>query len=98
MNSDPATPTFSGFTDSETFTPLPDAFFHHLLGEISDVGELKVTLYALWRFEHMEGPIRFLRSEDFTGCLPDPAPALEKAVQRGTLLEAHSCRRKSATS
>ena len=39
----------------ETFTPVPDSFFRHLLSEIEDADELKVTLYALWRIEHMEG-------------------------------------------
>ncbi|RME87367.1 MAG: DnaD domain protein [Anaerolineae bacterium] len=80
-------PTFPGFTASETFTPLPDTFFHRLLREVDDLGELKVTLYALWWVAHTEGP-RPLRSEDFaegTG-LTDPAQALEKAVARGTLL------------
>jgi DNA replication protein len=79
--------TFKGFTDSETFTPIPEAFFRQLLEEITDVDEMKTTLYALWRFEHMEGRIRFLRAEDFAGCVPDPTPALEKAVRRGSLLE-----------
>jgi len=77
---------FSGFTDSETFTQIPDSFFRQLLDEITDADELKVTLYALWRFEHMEGRVRFLRAEDFAGCVPDPVPALEKAAARGTLI------------
>ena len=40
---------FKGFTDSETFTQLPDGFFHHLLKEVKDADELKVTIYFLWR-------------------------------------------------
>ena len=79
---------FKGFTDKETFTKIPDAFFRHLLNEIDDVDELKVTLYALWRFEHMEGRARFLRAGDFSTCVPGPDAALEKAVVRGSLLEA----------
>ena len=79
---------FQGFTDSETFTQIPDSFFRHLLTEIDDRDELKVTLYALWRVGNMEGRVRFLREQDFVPCLPDPGPALEKAVQRGSLLEA----------
>jgi DNA replication protein len=78
---------FTGFTDQETFTQIPDSFFRQLLTEIADADELKVTLYALWRFEHMEGRVRFLRAEDFTECVPDPLPALEKAAQRGSLLQ-----------
>ena len=77
---------FSGFTDKETFIQVPDSFFRDLLDKIDDLDELKVTLYALWRFEHMEGRLRYLREQDFSDCLPDPAPALEKAASRGTLL------------
>ncbi len=79
---------FTGFTDQETFTKLPDSFFRTVLPEMDDAGELKVTLYALWRTEHMEGRVRFLRQEDFCECLVEPADALEKAVKRGTLLKA----------
>jgi DNA replication protein len=78
---------FSGFTDSETFTPIPDSFFRQLLNQIDDADELKVTLYALWRIGNMEGRVRVLREKDFADCLPDPAPALEKAARRGTLIE-----------
>jgi DnaD/phage-associated family protein len=77
---------FKGFTDSETFTQIPDSFFRQLLNEIAEADELKVTLYALWRFEHMESRVRFLREQDFAEIVPDPGPALEKAVQRGSLL------------
>jgi DnaD/phage-associated family protein len=78
---------FKGFTDSETFTQIPDSFFRQLLNEIAEADELKVTLYALWRFEHMESRVRFLREQDFAGIVPDPGLALEKAVQRGSLLQ-----------
>jgi DnaD/phage-associated family protein len=79
---------FSGFSDFETFTQIPDSFFRHLLTEIDDVDELKVTLYALWRIGNMEGGVHFLRGQDFTACVPDPGPALEKTIQRGSLLKA----------
>jgi DnaD/phage-associated family protein len=83
---------FKGFTDSETFTQLPDTFFHHVLKEIEDAAELKVTLYSLWRIEHMEGPFRALSRMDFNiKDLGLPAEeithGLEKAVKRGTLLK-----------
>ncbi len=87
---------FSGFSDTETFAQIPDAFFRHLLTEIEDVDELKVTLYALWRIGKMEGRIHFLREQDFAECLPErPAAqprqnvlaALEKTVKRGSLLQ-----------
>jgi DNA replication protein len=77
---------FPGFSDSETFTPIPEAFFQRLLNVIEDAGELKVTLYALWRLGKMEGHLHVLRQSDFADCLPDPAPALEKAAARGTLI------------
>jgi DnaD/phage-associated family protein len=79
---------FQGFSDSETFAQIPDSFFRHLLNGVDDVGELKVTLYALWRIGSMEGRVHFLRGQDFAACVPDPGPALEKAVKRGSLLKA----------
>jgi DNA replication protein len=78
----------SGFSDSETFAKIPDSFFQHLLSEIDDLDELKVTLFALWRMGNMEGRSHFLGSQDFSVCVPEPAAALEKAVQRGSLLKA----------
>jgi DnaD/phage-associated family protein len=77
---------FQGFTDSGTFIKIPDSFFHRLLTEIDDQDELKVTLFALWRIGSMQGPVHFLREQDFTACVPHPGPALEKAVKRGSLL------------
>jgi DnaD/phage-associated family protein len=77
---------FTGFTENETFAQIPDSFFQQLLPGIEDLDELKVTLYALWRFEHMESPIRFLRQQDFGGIIAEADPALEKAVLRGSLL------------
>jgi DnaD/phage-associated family protein len=78
----------SGFSDSETFAKIPDSFFQHLLSQVDDLEELKVTLYALWRIGNMEGHAHYLMSQDFTACIPDPAAALEKAVKRGSLLMA----------
>ena len=77
---------FPGFPSSETFTPLPNSFFHQLLNEIEAADELKVTLYALWRIGNQEGRIHFLREQDFAECVLDPLPGLEKAVERGSLL------------
>jgi len=87
--------TFKGFTDSESFTQLPDTFFHHLLNQIDNTEELKVTLYFLWRVEHMDGTFRALREEDFNtkelGLSADEARlGVEKAVQRGSMLKAES--------
>jgi DNA replication protein len=78
---------FTGFTNQETFTKIPDSFFHNLLTALEDRDELKVTLFALWQIGNMEGRLHFLRQQDFAACVPDPASALEKAVKRGSLLE-----------
>jgi DNA replication protein len=83
---------FRGFTDNETFTQLPDRFFQQLLNEIKDAGELKVTLYALWRIEHMESPFHALCETDFDdqaiGLTENEIrSSLDKAVKRGSLLK-----------
>ncbi len=75
--------TFNGFTSSETFTALPDAFFRDLLTQIEDMDELRATLHAIWRIEHQEGHVRFLRRADFG----EFASGVDKAVARGSLLE-----------
>ena len=85
--------TFKGFTDSESFTQLPDTFFQELLTEIDDVAELKVTLFFLWRVQHMEGPFRALCQTDFEEkdlglSANEVAVGLEKAVHRGSMLRA----------
>jgi DNA replication protein len=84
--------TFKGFTDSETFTQLPETFFHQLLNQIEDTAELKVTLYFLWRVEHMEGPFRALCESDFDEkelglSAEEIRSGLEKAVERASLLK-----------
>ena len=83
---------FKGFTDSETFSQLPDSFFHNLLKDMNDVAELKVTLYLIWRVEHMEGSFRALSRMDFNVkdlglSAEEITRGLEKAVQRGSLLK-----------
>ena len=83
---------FKGFTDSETFTQLPDGFFHHLLKDIQSADELKVTMYFLWRVEHMDGPFRALCQTDFDAkdlglSVEETQSGLEKAVKRGSILK-----------
>jgi len=93
--------SFDGFPDGKvSFSRIPEPFFGELLPQIDDLGELKVTLYALWRLEHMEGDFRYLRESDFraderfmlglTPTLEQAEPALreslERAVRRGALL------------
>ena len=83
---------FKGFTDSETFTQLPDSFFQ-LLKEINDADELKVTLHLLWRVEHMDSPFRALSEDDFDEkelglSVEEIESGLKKAVKRGSILRA----------
>jgi DnaD/phage-associated family protein len=82
---------FNGFTSKETFTQIPDSLFQ-LFREIDDVAELKVTLFAIWKIEHIEGNFRALCQTDFT---PDALGlsaeqiqlGLEQASARGTLIK-----------
>lgn len=78
---------FAGFGEGEAFTPIPNSFFR-LLGEIDDLEELKVMLYALWRVGNMDGGVHFLRQGDFREVVARPESALDKAVKRGVLLMA----------
>ena len=86
-------PAFAGFTASETFTVVPDSLFR-MLSEMDDLDELRVTLYVLWRIDHMEGAFRqicrseIIEDEQFMHGLSEAGldAGLEKAVQRGTLL------------
>jgi DnaD/phage-associated family protein len=82
--------SFKGFTNSETFTQVPDSFFR-LLKELKDTDELKVTLYAIWWIDHTEGPFRALCETDFDAqklglSAKQISRGLEKAIQRGSLL------------
>src|SRR4030066_2002492 len=94
---------FKGFPEGKVqFTGIPDPFFRELLSEIDHLGELKVTLYAFWRLDHMEGAFRYLRRANFIedthfmegmASAPEKAEpaldeALERGVQRGTFLRA----------
>ncbi len=84
---------FPGFTSSETFTQVPDSLFR-LMNDISDLDELKVTFYVLWRIEHIEGRFRYLRRREIledAGFMAQFSAAqvesgLEKALRRGILL------------
>jgi DnaD/phage-associated family protein len=88
---------FSGFTSSETFTPVPDSLFR-LMNDIRDADELKMTLYVLWRIEHAEGRLRYISRDDIledSGFMSGMSTAevdsgLEKALRRGTLLTVES--------
>jgi DNA replication protein len=85
---------FPGFTSSETFTQIPDSWIR-LMNEIDDIAELKVTLYAIWRIEHMEGNFRALRVENFEAEalgleINEIQRGLGKALERGILLKSEN--------
>ena len=82
---------FNGFTSSETFTQVPDSFIR-MMNEIEDIAELKVTLYAIWRIEHIEGNFRALCETDFETeslglSVEEIQRGLDKCLERGTLLK-----------
>jgi DnaD/phage-associated family protein len=85
---------FKGFSGGKAhFTRVPEAFFSDLLPKIDYLGELKVTLYALWRLEHMDAPVRYLVEANFIederfmqgmGSTPEEAEAaLKESLARG---------------
>jgi DNA replication protein len=94
--------TFNGLPPGKiNTTRIPSLFFSDLLPQIDDLDEMKVTLYALWLFTRLEGEVRYLKEENFTG---DPdfmtglgataavqqaavQNGLERAVNRGTFLK-----------
>ena len=88
--------SFQGFPEGKSRAiSLPQAFFRQLLPQIDHLGELKLTVYVFWQLEQAEGAFRFLRRSDFLqdegfiqglGCPLDEA--LQRAVNRGALLEA----------
>ncbi len=86
---------FTGFSSGKArLARVPAQFFSELMPEIDHLGEMKVTLYTLWYLERMEGKVRYLSLEDYAGDArlveslgsDGLADALERAVQRGTLL------------
>jgi len=57
---------FEGLPGGKTkFDRIPSRFFSDLLPKIDHLGELKVTLYVLWRLDRMEGDIRYLTIQEF---------------------------------
>jgi DnaD/phage-associated family protein len=94
---------FQGLPDSKVkFDRLPSVFFTDLLPKIDHLGELKVTIYFMWRLDRMEGDFRYLTDTDileditFISGLADSketakqiiSESLQRCLDRGTLLEA----------
>ena len=95
--------TFSGFESKVSRnTPMPGQFFSELLPQIDHLGELKLTLYVVWRLDRLEGTFRYVRKTDITADAVfmlglgiskrdqenSLNDALERATVRGTLLKA----------
>jgi DNA replication protein len=91
---------FNGFPAKSKYTPIPNIFFNSVLPEISDIGELKVTLH-LWEMLYPKRgyPKYVSRSEllndvsllkTLRGLGKEPEiilqTAIELAVERGTVL------------
>jgi DNA replication protein len=94
---------FPGFPEGrQRMTPVPEVFFRELLPAIDDMGELKLSLYALYALARREGTLRFLTRQQVaqdarlmlalgaSGTQEDAAldDALARAVARGTLVSA----------
>jgi DnaD/phage-associated family protein len=94
--------SFAGFPEGKADpTPIPAGFFTDLLPAIDDLGELRVTLYALWALARRPAAARYLQRADLLGDQllmesfggpPGEAErrvlaALERCVARGTLLQ-----------
>lgn len=91
--------TFSGFPSGKVSSvSIPEQVFTELVPAIDDLAELKLTLHILWRLGQQRGKVRYLRRADLfsdrvllSGLGRAPAEALsgalERAVERGTLLQ-----------
>jgi DNA replication protein len=90
--------TFSGFSPGKVHSvSIPESAFTELIPIIDDLAELKLTLHVLWRLGRQRGKVRYLRRADLisdhvllSGLANDSFEAfhaaLERAVERGTLL------------
>lgn len=85
---------FSGFMTKGNFTPLPDLFFTHVLPQIQDVAEIKVTIYVFYLLGHKQGYPRFVTYRELLSHSALMAGmeeetlhyALNLAAKRGTIL------------
>jgi DnaD/phage-associated family protein len=94
--------TFKGFTAVENqLARIPTSFFNDLLPHIDDLGELKLTIYCLWKLDQKEGTIKFLQrgdlltdkqflqglGNDLQEAIDMLDHAIRRAIIRGTLIE-----------
>ncbi len=92
--------TFGGFPAKMLFTAVPEPFFSHLLPAMSDIAELKATLTVFRLIYRKRGSVRFVSMNELSGdaalmkglaeegqdARVNLAAALDKAVERGTIL------------
>jgi DnaD/phage-associated family protein len=95
--------TFAGFpTGKNPYVPVPEVFFTHILPQIQDNAELKVTLHLFWLLAKKQSQPRCISDRELQQDqlllhsikrAGDPRPpqervlqGLEQAVARGTLL------------
>ena len=57
--------TFSGITGKTLYTPVPNPIFGHILEQIQDLAELKVTLRGLWLFHRKRGKLKVVTLQEF---------------------------------
>jgi len=92
--------TFSGFPSGKVrIVGIPEPTFTELVPIVDDLAELKLTLHVLWRLGRQQSKVRYLRRADLAsdrvllsglgGASGEVLTgALERAVERGTLLRA----------
>ena len=57
---------FAGFSEKKDgIIPIPSVFFSELMPKIDHLGELKVTLFAIWFLSQQEGKLRSMRFNHF---------------------------------
>ncbi|MCK5645238.1 MAG: DnaD domain protein [Anaerolineales bacterium] len=91
----------SPFEPSAHNTQVSNQFFSELLPEIDHLGELKLTLYAIWAFEKRDSRFQYLRKTEMAednlliAALKQPnlsseeslEDSIERTIARGTLIQ-----------
>ncbi len=94
--SDRSATSFSGFPDGRLpATVIPTLFVSEVLGEIDDLGELKLALYLFWRFGQKKTTPAFVTRRELDadpvvrnglGGISNIGLAVERVVTRGLVL------------
>ncbi len=84
--------TFDGFPDGKTeWARLPALFFRDLMPLIDDLGELKVTLFAMYALQQREGTYRYLTRADFDDVPSLAGVNIDDGLARATARKALLC-------